>query len=175
MQASATARHVCTGRHRQTFWGRADEQFTSSSLVCWLGKENVNPTGSFLSLMLRFSMKSPRHSATWSNSWNRSEKLSHVQLSGLVGFCINLLWFRCREWYPPVCRRFDSPSGRSASSRGWLWHGGSGSCCLPDPKQWSLPFLSNGDGRKSRGRYESLSFRLAEQIKRCRAWHNHQV
>ena len=41
---------------------------TSSSLVCAQGKENVNPTGSFLSLIFCFSMKSPRHSATWSNN-----------------------------------------------------------------------------------------------------------
>lgn len=48
--------------------------FTSSNFVCWQGKEKVNPTGSFLSLMLCFSMKSPRHSATWSNSWSRRER-----------------------------------------------------------------------------------------------------
>lgn len=47
---------------------------TSSNFVCWQGKEKVNPTGSFLSLILCFSMKSPRHSATWSNSWSRRER-----------------------------------------------------------------------------------------------------
>lgn len=47
---------------------------TSSNFVCWQGKEKVKPTGSFLSLMLCFSMKSPRHSATWSNSWSRRER-----------------------------------------------------------------------------------------------------
>ena len=41
---------------------------TSSSLVCWQGNEKVSPTGSLLSLMLCFSMKFPRHSATWSNN-----------------------------------------------------------------------------------------------------------
>lgn len=45
--------------------------FTSFSLVCRQGKEKVKPTGSFLSLMSCFSMKFPRHSATWSNSWRR--------------------------------------------------------------------------------------------------------
>lgn len=55
------------------FWScvRDCSLITSSNLVCWQGKEKVNPTGSFLSLMLCFSMKSPRHSATWSNSWSR--------------------------------------------------------------------------------------------------------
>lgn len=47
---------------------------TSSNFVCWQGKEKVKPTGSFLSLMLCFSMKSPRHSATWSNSCSRRER-----------------------------------------------------------------------------------------------------
>lgn len=42
--------------------------FTSSSLDWAQGKENVNPTGSFLSLIFCFSMKSPRQSATWSKS-----------------------------------------------------------------------------------------------------------
>lgn len=61
--------------------------FTSSNLVCWQGKEKVKPTGSFLSLMLCFSMKSPRHSATWSNSWSGRERLSQGDLTTL---CQNL-------------------------------------------------------------------------------------
>ena len=40
------------------------ERLTSSILDCRQGKENVNPTGNFLSLIFFFSMKSPRHSAT---------------------------------------------------------------------------------------------------------------
>lgn len=47
--------------------------FTSSSLDCAQGKENVNPTGSFLSLIFCFSMKSPRQSATWSKSCRQKE------------------------------------------------------------------------------------------------------
>lgn len=57
-------------------------------------------------------------------------------------FSINLLLFHCRVWCPLACHRFDSPSERSASSHGSLWRGGSWSCCLPNPTQWSPPFLS---------------------------------
>lgn len=57
-------------------------RFTSSSFVCWQGKEKVNPTGSFLSLMLCFSMKSPRHSATWSNSWSDREGEGNREAEG---------------------------------------------------------------------------------------------
>lgn len=61
--------HLTVTSHVQDF-----SLVTSSNFVCWQGKEKVNPTGSFLSLMLCFSMKSPRHSATWSNSWSRRER-----------------------------------------------------------------------------------------------------
>ncbi len=50
------------------------ERLTSSILDCRQGKENVNPTGNFLSLIFFFSMKSPRHSATWSKSWRKHKK-----------------------------------------------------------------------------------------------------
>lgn len=140
---------------------------TSSSLVCWQGKEKVNPTGSFLSLMLCFSMKSPRHSATWSNSWNRGgkrERLAQVELKRVrVRVCIILLLFRCREWCPLVCHRFHSPSERSVSSHGWLWHGGFWSYCLPNPTRWSLPFLlrQRGWGQTGRGKREREKYQLA--------------
>lgn len=123
---------------------------TSSNFVCWQGKEKVNPTGSFLSLMLCFSMKSPRHSATWSNSWSRRER--EMLWWGLTGrlsavtrvrvaASISLLSCRCRGWCPPECRTLDSPSAPSASSHGSLVRAGSWSYFLPDPEQWSLPFL----------------------------------
>lgn len=49
---------------------------TSSNFVWAHGNENVNPTGSFLSLIFCFSMKSPRHSATWSNSCGKQRTKS---------------------------------------------------------------------------------------------------
>lgn len=121
--------------------------FTSSSLVCRQGKEKVKPTGSFLSLMLCFSMKFPRHSATWSNSWRRGAE-GQGEGSGreaafvFLDFEMNSLLFRCRAWFHPACRRPHSPSERSAYSRGSLWHGGSGTHCLPDPKRWNRLSLS---------------------------------
>lgn len=58
--------------------------FTSSSLDCAQGKENVNPTGSFLSLIFCFSMKSPRQSATWSKSCRQKEN----QINQSVFLCV---------------------------------------------------------------------------------------
>lgn len=65
---------------------------TSSSLVCRQGKENVNPTGSFLSLICCFSIKSPRHSATWSKSCKKNIKppWSEIQLQGEECFKLHM-------------------------------------------------------------------------------------
>ncbi len=74
-------RKLCTDRRaRMETWAshrRAANnasRLTSSSLVCWHGKEKVKPRGSFLSLMPNFSRKAARHSAMWSKSWNRREQ-----------------------------------------------------------------------------------------------------
>lgn len=90
------------GTRRQHWTGGVTERvrLTSSSLVCWHGNENVNPTGSFLSLILCFSMKSPRHSATWSKSWKPGrdrEALCELPLGACARVPVfDLLWSPCR-------------------------------------------------------------------------------
>lgn len=72
--------------------------FTSSSLVWAQGKEKVNPTGSFLSLIFCFSIKSPRHSATWSNSCKRHTEVkpNHFLLEKQISIV------------PPICEILHS-------------------------------------------------------------------
>ena len=80
------------------------ECLTSSILDCRQGKENVNPTGNFLSLIFFFSMKSPRHSATWSKSWRKHKRAVRREEGDLA------FQEKCEQFSAPYRKEHGYPS-----------------------------------------------------------------
>lgn len=72
------------------------KQQTSSSLVCWQGKEKVKPRGSFFSFMFSFSMKLARQSAMWSNNCDRER--NGLLLSKTAGMALCTLQLSVHQY-----------------------------------------------------------------------------